>query len=124
MSDPLAHRRDTVRIAPRWLSAIDRVLSLGIQISPAAKSNAINKVLETLASFVCPIATRASGQRSDCGADCGTTCLEGSQTFVAGGANYRTNGTSWWVGNIIPRKNSPTIIEIRTRNNHLRIRPQ
>lgn len=47
--------------------------------------------------------------------DCSTTYLEGSQTLVAGGANYRRNGTSWWVGNIIPRMNSPTIIETRTR---------
>jgi hypothetical protein len=46
MSDPLNRRRNPTEIDPRWLSAIDRVLSLGIQISPTAKSNAINKVLE------------------------------------------------------------------------------
>lgn len=46
MSDPLGRRRNPTKIDPRWLSAIDRVLLLGIKISPTAKSNAINKVLE------------------------------------------------------------------------------
>jgi hypothetical protein len=46
MSDPLNRRRNPTKIDPRWLSAIDRVLSLGIRIGPAGKSNAINKVLE------------------------------------------------------------------------------
>jgi hypothetical protein len=46
MSDPLDRRRNPTKIDPRWLSAIDRVLLLGIKISPTAKSNAINKVLE------------------------------------------------------------------------------
>ena len=46
MSDPLGRRRNPTNLDPRWLSAIDRVLLLGIKISPTAKSNAINKVLE------------------------------------------------------------------------------
>jgi len=56
MSDPLGRRRNPTKIDPRWLSAIDRVLSLGIQISPTAKSNAINKVLEMVPRW----------KRSDC----------------------------------------------------------
>jgi hypothetical protein len=56
MSDSSLRTRSTAKLDQRWLAAIDRVLSLGIKISPAAKSNAINKVLEMVPRW----------QRGDC----------------------------------------------------------
>lgn len=42
----LLPRKDGPKIDARWLSAIDRLLTVGIKLGPAAKRNAINKVLE------------------------------------------------------------------------------
>lgn len=39
-------RKDGSKFDERWLSAIDRLLTVGMKLGPAAKKNAINKVLE------------------------------------------------------------------------------
>ena len=46
MCAALGERDSRAKISPRWLPAIDRVLMAGIKLGPAAKHDAINKVLQ------------------------------------------------------------------------------